>query len=90
MELDTIVCGDCLDVMAEIPNECVDLIVTSPYYNCRKSYGGFQDEIPWGQWYGFMEMFLMKSLRIMRDGAVMALNLPSVIRWQRDHAFKHT
>jgi len=90
MKLDTIVCGDCLDVMAEMPTNSVDLIVTSPHYNCRKSYGNFQDEMPWGQWYGFMEILLIESLRVMRDGAVMALNLPGVIRWQRDHAFKYT
>ena len=29
----TIVVGDCLDVMAEMPDGCVDLIVTSPPYN---------------------------------------------------------
>lgn len=28
-----IICGDCLEVMKEIPDECVDLIVTSPPYN---------------------------------------------------------
>jgi len=30
MELDTIVVGDCLDVMKSIPNKCVDLIITDP------------------------------------------------------------
>lgn len=28
-----IICGDCLDVMKEMPDECVDLVVTSPPYN---------------------------------------------------------
>lgn len=90
MKIDTVIVGDCLDVMAEMPDRCIDLIVTSPHYNCRKPYSDFQDEMAWGQWYGFMELFLVESLRVMRDGAVMAFNLPGVIRWQRNHAFKHT
>lgn len=28
--VDTIVCGDCLDVMAQMPDGCVDLVVTDP------------------------------------------------------------
>jgi len=32
MKLDTIVCGDCLDVMAEMPDGCVDLVIADPPY----------------------------------------------------------
>lgn len=32
-EVDTIVVGDCLDVMRGMPDKCVDLVVTSPPYN---------------------------------------------------------
>jgi len=31
----TVVEGDCLDVVAQMPNQCVDLVVTSPPYNKR-------------------------------------------------------
>lgn len=31
-ELDTIVVGDCLDVMRQMPDGCVDLVVTDPPY----------------------------------------------------------
>lgn len=41
MELDTIVCGDCLDVMGEMEDRCVDLVVTSPPYDRMRNYGGF-------------------------------------------------
>lgn len=32
MELDTIVCGDCLDVMADMPNKSIDLSILDPPY----------------------------------------------------------
>ncbi len=31
-ELDTIVVGDCLDIVTEMPDECVDAVVTDPPY----------------------------------------------------------
>jgi len=45
-----IICGDCLEVMKEIPDESIDLVVTSPPYNLgiRKTFGNTQN---WkGKW----------------------------------------
>lgn len=36
--IDTIVHGDCLDVMADLPDECVDLIVTDPPFHVTFSH----------------------------------------------------
>jgi len=38
-EENTIVAGDCLDVVAQMPDGCVDLVVTSPPYYNAKDYG---------------------------------------------------
>ena len=40
--LDEVIQGDCLDVLKTLPDECIDLIVTSPPYadNRKKSYQG--------------------------------------------------
>ena len=36
--------GDCLDLMRFIPNESIDLVVTSPPYNLKNSTGnGLKD-----------------------------------------------
>jgi len=42
LELDRIIHGDCLSVIKTFPNECIDLIITSPPYadNRKKSYQG--------------------------------------------------
>ena len=37
--IDNVVCGDCLTIMREMPDECVDLIITSPPYNLLNSTG---------------------------------------------------
>lgn len=37
-QLDTILLGDCLDMLRRTPNESVDLVVSSPPYNLGKEY----------------------------------------------------
>ena len=37
--LNKIICGDCLQVMREIPSRSIDLIITSPPYNIRNTSG---------------------------------------------------
>ena len=36
--LNHIICGDCLEIMPQIPDSAIDLIVTSPPYFLQKSY----------------------------------------------------
>jgi len=37
----TIICGDCLEVMKDWPDGCVDLVVTSPPYDKLRDYRGY-------------------------------------------------
>ena len=39
----SVVCGDCVSVLSEFPDCCVDLVVTSPPYDKLRKYGGFAD-----------------------------------------------
>lgn len=41
MKRNTIICGDCVDVMATFPEESIDLVVTSPPYDKLREYQGF-------------------------------------------------
>ena len=40
MAVDRIICGDNVLTMATLPEECVDLVVTSPPYGDMRTYGG--------------------------------------------------
>jgi len=40
--INKIICGGCLDVMKEMPDECVDLAITSPPYDNLRTYGGYE------------------------------------------------
>lgn len=48
-----IICGDCLEIMRKIPDESIDLIVTSPPYNLKNSTGnGMKACTTSGKWAG--------------------------------------
>lgn len=36
-----ILLGDCVEKMSELPNECIDLVVTSPPYDSLRDYKGY-------------------------------------------------
>lgn len=48
--LDTFICGDTLDVMRSMPDESIDLVVTSPPYNLKNSTGNGMKDGRGGKW----------------------------------------
>ncbi len=72
-EMDRVIIGDCLDKLKDFPNECIDLIVTSPPYadNRKKSYSG----IPIDQ---YVERFLPitnELKRVLKPQGSFVLNI---------------
>lgn len=41
MEFNTIICGNCIDVMKNFEEKCIDLTVTSPPYDNLRNYNGY-------------------------------------------------
>ncbi|MGB9729365.1 MAG: DNA-methyltransferase [Thermoprotei archaeon] len=59
-----------------IPEESIDLIVTSPPYNVDIRYGAFKDDIPYDKYLEFTEKWLGKALRLLKPSGRMCLNIP--------------
>jgi DNA modification methylase len=59
--LNTIICGDCLEVMKTLPDKCVDLTVTSPPYDNLRTYNGFSFDF---------EPIARELYRVTKDGGV--------------------
>ena len=68
-----IYCGDCRDVLAKLPPECVDLIVTSPPYadRRRKTYGG----IPPDEYVKWFLPIANQILRVLKPTGTFILNI---------------
>ena len=48
--LNKIICGDCIEIMKQLPDKCVDLVVTSPPYNLKNSSGNGMKDGRGGKW----------------------------------------
>jgi len=44
--LDKIICGDCLEILPQIPNKSVELAFADPPYNVGYTYGVYKDKLP--------------------------------------------
>jgi len=79
-----IICDDCEDVIRDFPDNCIDLIVTSPPYADRrkKTYGGIHPD-------KYVDWFLPKSkefLRILKPSGTYILN----IKEKAENGERHT
>lgn len=64
-----------------LADESVHLIVTSPPYNARIAYDGYEDWLPWEDyWGGLIEPSLRECYRVLVHGGRIAINLANVAR----------
>jgi DNA modification methylase len=75
-ELGVLFIGDCLDVLRELPDQSVDLVVTSPPYDRQSKYGN--GEKYGGDWYrGNFLKITQEIYRILADPGSFVLNYRS-------------
>ena len=74
--------GDCIKVMAEMPEASVDLIVTSPPYGVGIAYDTFNDDLEFEQYKVFSASWLREAYRVLKDDGRIALNIPYEINRQ--------
>ena len=74
--------GDCIKVMADMPEASVDLIVTSPPYGVGIAYDTFNDDLEFEQYKVFSASWLREAYRVLKDDGRIALNVPYEINRQ--------
>jgi len=85
LPLDTIICGDCEEVLRTFPDNCIDLIVTSPPYadQRKKTYGGIHPDL-------YVDWFLPRSkefLRVLKPEGTFVLNIKERVVDGERHTF---
>lgn len=68
--------GDCLENMKSLHSNSIDLVLTSPPYNCGKAYGENNDAITKHDYWKFTQEWVRESYRLLRYGGRLAVNLP--------------
>jgi site-specific DNA-methyltransferase (adenine-specific) len=74
--------GDCIKVMANLPESCVDLIVTSPPYNVGIDYDSHNDRLSMEDYWQFTKDWLSESYRLLKDDGRIAVNIPYEVNVQ--------
>ena len=70
-----ILCGDALEEMQRLPDNCVDLIFTSPPYNRDMKYEASTDRHDWDQYFGWLFPILDECIRVLKHGGRLAINV---------------
>ena len=80
--VNTVINGDCIEVMKELPEGSIDLIVTSPPYGVGIAYDTFNDDLEFEQYKVFSANWLREAYRILKDDGRIAVNIPYEINRQ--------
>lgn len=66
---------DCIEGMAQLPSQSVDLIVTSPPYNLGIAYSKYSDRQDRGSYLEWLERWAVEARRILKNDGSLFLNI---------------
>jgi site-specific DNA-methyltransferase (adenine-specific) len=66
---------DCIQGMAELPDESVDLVVTSPPYNLGIKYRQYEDQKHWNEYWQWSSTWAGQVKRVLKSEGSFFLNL---------------
>ena len=82
VETNKIINGDCIKVMSEMDENCIDLIVTSPPYGVGIDYDVHDDDMEFTEYKKFSKEWLTQAFRVLKDDGRIAVNIPYEINRQ--------
>lgn len=75
MELNKIYNVDCLEGLKLIGDNIIDLVVTSPPYNCGIDYDIYEDNLEWCDYLSWSAKWLSEIYRVLKDDGRICLNI---------------
>jgi hypothetical protein len=73
--LNKIVCADSLETLSRFPDNCVDLIFTSPPYNFGINYNNTDDVNTWQNYFDTLFVIFGECVRVLKSGGRMVVNI---------------
>lgn len=87
--LNKVVCGNCLDLFPEIPDNSIDVIITSPPYNCGIDYKEYNDHMKWEDYLSWCKEWLTECLRVLKSDGRICINVPIDMGLKHNNEYKH-
>lgn len=63
-----IICGDSEIILKQLPDNCIDVIITSPPYNFSKNYATHNDRVDWIEYFDKLFRIFNECIRILKYG----------------------
>ncbi len=73
--LNKIICGDSKSVLQKLPDNCIDLIFTSPPYNFGLEYNSNQDDHHWQSYFNQLFAIFDECIRVLKFGGRIVVNV---------------
>lgn len=73
----SVIVGDCLDILRAMPAGSIDAVVTSPPYNCGVAYRSYNDKQPRDLYLQWMDDVAQQISKVLTDKGSLFLNLAS-------------
>lgn len=73
--LNKIVCGDSEKILKKLPDNCIDLVFTSPPYNFGLEYDSHKDEHFWQEYFDKLFGIFKETIRVVKYGGRIVVNV---------------
>lgn len=74
-QINKIVCEDSLKYLKTLPDNCVDLVFTSPPYNFNMEYDEHQDNMDWNDYFKTLNDIFDECIRVTKYGGRIIINI---------------
>lgn len=75
--INDIIHGDCLEIMANIPDNSIDITFADPPFNLNKKYGGYKDNKDYDLYLKWCRNWIYEMVRITKPtGSIFVHNIP--------------
>lgn len=73
--VDQIIQGDSAQILTQLPDNCVDLVFTSPPYNFGLDYEQSPDDYAWESYFNELFVIFDQCIRVLKPGGRIAVNV---------------
>jgi len=70
-----IICADSLHFLKKLPDNCIDIIVTSPPYNFGLNYDTHNDTAMWNDYFNMLFSIFRECIRVLKYGGRFVVNV---------------
>lgn len=70
-----VICADSLELLKKLPDNCVDIIFTSPPYNFGLDYDSHNDTAMWDDYFDMLFKIFTEGIRVLKYGGRFVVNV---------------